>query len=138
MLSGILLIFGFTYLSLLNDCEQCIGIFIFYISYGFGCALFMAAYWPCVKLIVSNDKISTGYGLSYCMMNALNFISSAVIGTVIDQTQHYSGGYFYATITIGGISLIAFFISMIVFIKDYRTTKVLFKGINEIEFIKIY
>lgn len=95
--SPAILLVGFTHLALSSSADGSdMGMVVaFFVEYGVGCAMFMAAYWPCVRLAVPAELATTAFGVSFCSLNLFSAIGPIIVGMAIDRTRTIHGGYLY-------------------------------------------
>jgi len=84
---------------------------------------------PALPLVLKEKYLGTGYGLFYTVVNAVLFVLPWTCGYIHDQFTSEKTGYFWVSLFLLVIAVIAALESLFVFIYDYKTGRVLDKYI---------
>lgn len=131
--ASVIFVGNFVYLAALGDGAGKGFVYVFFFLHGLAGSLFTSAFWPCIKFIVFRDLTTTAYGLSYSVMNAMEFGGCALVGVIIDRTAHVSGGYLWSTVFLLSASVLAALLGLVILVWDYKGKKVLYLGIADVD-----
>lgn len=84
---------------------------------------------PALPLVLKEKYLGTGYGLFYTVVNTVLFILPWTCGYIHDQFTSEKTGYFWVSLFLLAIAIIAAFESFLVFVYDFKTGRVLDKYI---------
>jgi len=127
LLSSYILVFiSFWYLIMIPNCEKCNSAIAFFPIFGLGYMLFAVSYWPCIRYSVEKEAVTIAYALSYATRSAFNCIAPVFIGSVVDSTKYYYGGYYWGTVTLAGMAFFGIIFSTVVFLVDYYGCRALY------------
>jgi len=124
---------NFAYLASLPDNSSYFYVYIFFILHGIFSSIFITAFWPCIKYVISNSLTATAYGIAFSFNELVYFVAPLVTGLVIDKTKMNKGGYFWSTLVFFLWAFIAMNIAASILVSDYRNSAVLYKGFEQIE-----
>lgn len=132
-MASVIQVIGFIIITCLPQTASKYWLYFCFTVYGTGNAIFVTSFWPCVKFIIPKGFTTTAYGLIFCIQDAMMFLGPILAGLVVDATKHYSGGYRYVSLMFLLTSFLSAIIGMVIFILDYKTDKILYKGLREHE-----
>ncbi len=127
------LTFNFALLASLPQAVSHWPIYLFFVIHGICSALFITAFWPCIKLAIPSGLTTTAYGVAFAIQDGLLFLAPICTGVVIDATKTNAGGYFWASVLFFGMGVIAMALGGIILVLEYSKKSVLHYGELEAE-----
>jgi len=93
-----------------------LGIGLFY-------SVYASIFWPCVPLVVDDKVVGSAYGIITALQNLMLTLIPLGTGFIHDQTVDYHNGYFWTEITLAGLVVVGFFITLWMYFEDKKTGK---------------
>ena len=129
LMSYCIVFIAMVYITMISNCDQCAAAITFFPIFGLGYVLFGTSFWPCIRYSVEKEAVTIAYALSYAVRALFNCMAPVFVGSVVDATKEYYGGYYWATFTISGLAAVGIIASTVVFFVDYYGCRALY-GVN--------
>lgn len=132
--NSLLGVFAFIYYLIVPQCDQCMSTIVPQVFFGLLIGINDAAVFPALPLVLEEKYLGTGFGLFFVIQNIMVLVLPLAAAAIQENTsQDPTIGYYWMFVFFGVWSLFTVVESVVLFIKDKKTGRVLDKTIAEEE-----